>query len=151
MSAPPTPAPDRATATRSTAASVSVVATLARAGVVVGMWQVVWGPDGIVTENLAPFLLHALGSLATVAAVVAGPPVIRLVALAFTGYSTIALGMSARQPLAALLWVSGALAVAALGVSTLRRRTHPARWAWVLGVLLAITAAVVVTLVGLSR
>lgn len=130
--------------------SWAIVASLLRAGVVIGLWPVLVGASGVETENLAPFLLHALGSIATVAVVALRRSVVRLIAIAFTGYSTVVLGLSAPGFVGVVIWVTGVIALIALLLAALRRGGPAARWAWISGGALGVLSAVGVTLIGLT-
>lgn len=126
--------------------SVAVAASLLRAGVVAGLWPVLVGEAGLQTLNLVPYLLHLGGSLATVAVLAGRHAVMRLVAIAFTGYSTVVLGLGAPAPLSAALWGTGVLAVVTLLLAALRGRELPQRWSWVFGVLAFVVATVAVSM-----
>lgn len=128
--------------------SWALAASLLRAGAVIGLWPVLIGATGVEMANLFPFLLHALGSIATVIVVVLRRSIVRLIAIAFTGYSTIVLGLSAPGIVGVVIWVTGVLALIALLLAALRPGSAAALWAWILGIVLAVLAAVSVTLMG---
>ncbi|WP_300266539.1 hypothetical protein [Microbacterium sp.] len=131
--------------------SWAVVLTLVRAGVVAGLWPVLLGPEGgIETENLLPYLLHLVGALATVVVVAMQHTVMRLVAIAFTGYSTIVLGIGAPGVTGIVIWVTGIAALIAVLAAALRPGGRAGRWAWIAGAALAVAAGVAVTVVGLG-
>lgn len=130
--------------------SLAVVTTVLRAGTVLGIWPVLIGSHGVATENLLPYLLHLIGSIATVLVVLSGRPILVLIAIAFTGYSTIVLGINAPLAVGVAVWSTGGLALVGLAVAALRRGYRAATWAWGLGGVLAVAAAVGLTILFLE-
>lgn len=101
--------------------AVLVVLAL-RAGSMLGLWPVVLnGSGGVDRGNLTALAVHAAGALAVVGFLLARHKVGCLIGLAYTGYSTIALGLdSPRAGLGLVIWVLGVLSMLGLGWALLR-------------------------------
>ncbi|MDF2046077.1 hypothetical protein P2P98_07900 [Microbacterium sp. Kw_RZR3] len=85
-------------------------------------------------QNLLPFALHLAGAAATVITLVQHRVVLRLIGIAFTGYSTIALAGTAPPLVATWLWVCGGALTASLLMVVLRPGGRPRPAAWIAGV-----------------
>lgn len=140
--------------------SIALILCLVRTGAIAGMWPVLTGADGFVEENLLPYLLHLLGAAATAVAVAARHRPTMLIGAAFTGYSTVTLGLGATDiTLATLLWAVGLAALAALILTLLRVRPRsggsggagPVRGgAWLIAAAVGLMAAVAVSLISVA-
>ncbi|WP_336248870.1 hypothetical protein [Stomatohabitans albus] len=132
-------------ATPALVTSISFILGSLRTGVLMGMWFIVSTPQGLVTENLLPFLLHVGGAIATTAAQVRYQVVMQLCAIAFTGYSTISLALSAPTVLAIIFWVTGLTTLVALIIVALRPPSTTHRWAWWIGFAFFIAGCAITT------
>lgn len=131
--------------------SWGVALTLLRAGVVAGLWPVLMGVGGgFESENLLPYLLHLAGAIAAVIVVAMQHSIMRLIAIAFTGYSTVVLGIGAPGVTGIMIWVTGIAALIGVLLAALRPGDPAARWAWISGTVLAVLAGVGVSVLGLG-
>ncbi|MEX0153356.1 hypothetical protein [Microbacterium sp. LMI1-1-1.1] len=121
-----------------TLTSLAVVLACTRLGAVLGLLPVIVASVG--PQNVLPFALHLTGAAATVLTLVQHRAVLRLIATAFTGYSTIALASTAPPFLAMWLWACGGALVTALLVVALRPEGRPRRGAWIAGAVGGIVA-----------
>lgn len=113
---------------RDALASTAVALACTRLGAVLGLMPVIVASVG--AQNLLPFALHLAGAAATVITLVQHRVVLRLIGIAFTGYSTIALAGTAPPLLSTWLWVCGGALTASLLMVVLRPggRLRPAAW-----------------------
>lgn len=93
-----------------------------RAGAMLGLWPLVVGSDGgVERSNVLALVVHGLGAVAAVGFLLARSKPGSILGLAYTGYSTIALGLNNPRPgLTVIIWVIGVAAMAALLVALIR-------------------------------
>lgn len=118
--------------------SLAVALACTRLGAVLGLVPVIMASVG--AQNLLPFALHLVGTAATVTTLVQHRVLLRLIASAFTGYSTIALASTASPLLATWLWACGGALLASLLLVVLRPGDRPGRGAWFAGAVGGIVA-----------
>jgi hypothetical protein len=109
--------------------SLTLVIVGIRAGAMVGLWPLVLGSEGVDRSNVLALGVHAAGALATAGFLLARNKAGVLIGLAYTGYSTVALGLNnPSNAMVAMVWVLGALTLAALACALLRADLgHPER------------------------
>jgi hypothetical protein len=102
--------------------TVALVVLSLRAGSMLGLWPLALNPSGGVDRgNLTALAVHIGGALAVVGFFLARHKAGCLIGLAYTGYSTIALGLNnPREGLGVVIWVLGVLSMVGLGWALLR-------------------------------
>ena len=101
--------------------TVAVAALAFRAGVLAGLWPAAFDADWqLSASNLPVIVLHLGGAIAALFFLLKRSKAGTIIGLAYTGYSTVALGLGAPPSGSVVVWTAGLLALFALVMVLLR-------------------------------